>query len=166
MRIATFLAVLLFSTTALASESAQSGYMVNTSTLNVSPLPDDEAFFPVYGDLDASPGEPIRGVKIDLNSDGTDDFIWVSDQLMCGTGGCVIVLVDGKSKAKIAEFLDFSFVIFDKTQNGYKEIATLDYSDADNAFLDIYVFRQDGYVFIKKEPISAVSIEKNFKVLK
>ena len=89
--------------------------------------------------------EPYKGHKKDLNGDGIDDYILESPQGLCGTGGCVYLLIDGKSCNIIGEFLGGYIIISDKKTGQHSVVKRLRYSGPEAAQIETYIFSGTKY---------------------
>jgi hypothetical protein len=75
----------------------------------------------------------------DLNGDGAEDFLIVSASSLCGTGGCLYALVDGKSMRQIADFFGSPILISDQKINHYPVIQSYSHISAGSGNFTTYI---------------------------
>lgn len=75
----------------------------------------------------------------DLNGDGVPDYLIVASPVICGTGGCPYVLVDGKSNRAIGEFFG-AIALIDQKINKYPVIQAISKLDIAAVTVSTYVF--------------------------
>jgi hypothetical protein len=87
----------------------------------------------------------ILGVTADLNADGILDHLVRSSDRLCGTGGCVFLLVDGRTGRLLGEFLGSPLVIAGDRARGFPDIAAYRHVSATSAQYAQYRFDGQRY---------------------
>jgi hypothetical protein len=59
----------------------------------------------VAPELEYGRGELVEGIVVDLNHDGTSDYLLQSSSRLCGTGGCSYLAIDGARRSRIGTSL-------------------------------------------------------------
>ena len=80
---------------ASATAGAADWAFTPTSTREIQ-LPAPVVDSPEFGELEYD-GPPYRGLRADLDGDGTPEYVVQSAPSLCGNGGCVYALFDGAS---------------------------------------------------------------------
>lgn len=123
-------------------------------------LPKSDELSKILANEDYEDNGPVNGYKLDLNGDEIDDFLIQSPMSLCGTGGCGLIIIDGKSFRKIGDFFGGSIIILDKKVDGYAMIQMLKYTDSDSAEIESYIYRRTEYESITKSIYSGKTLDK------
>ena len=77
---------------------------------------------PVLDELEYDSPDSVKGVVVDLNHDGSADYIVQSAASLCGTGGCVYLLIDGGKNKIIGHLFGEPLYIQTEESHGYPAI--------------------------------------------
>jgi len=113
--------------------------------------------------LDYQPGEPVVGLRADLNRDGTDDYVIRSSTRLCGTGGCSYALIDGSRLERLGEVFGNPIVVRQQTINGYPVINAYGHSSADSGTYGTFVFDGKAYVLVSRVALTGDSLAELFE---
>ena len=104
-----------------------------------------------------------RGKEVDLNNDGVDDYVFVSPPILCGTGGCLWMMIDGASKEVIGQFFGNPVFMFENQINGFPVIHTYSHSSAQSGSYNGYVFDGTSYAHVSQVFLEGESVEELFE---
>jgi len=120
----------------------------------------------VGSDLEYDEADPIKGVAVDLNGDGVDDYLLQSAPSLCGTGGCVYVLCDGASRRKLGQFFGNPLYMHAERVHGYPTIATYSHQSADSGNYTTYSFDGKAYVVTSARAVHGTAVDRLFETLR
>jgi hypothetical protein len=120
----------------------------------------------VSDDLEYDDGEPIKGVTADLDGDSIRDFLLQSAPSLCGNGGCVYVLVDGKTHRKLGEFFGSPLYVYAERTHGHPNIATYNHLSASSATYTEYGFDGSSYVVTSKRTLEGPAADRFTEILR
>jgi len=156
-------AVAILSMTVGASLHAQEGDWALTVTSGAAlELPESPSIAAALAYLDYQPGEPIVGLRADLNQDGTDDYVIRSSTRLCGTGGCSYALIDGSRLERLGEVFGNPIVVRGQMINGYPVINAYGHASADSGTYGTFVFDEEEYVLVSRVYLSGDALEALF----
>ena len=101
----------------------------------------------------------------DINGDGTEDYLVESSKRLCGTGGCLYALIEGKSKKRVGDFFGSPILILDQKINGYPVIQSYGHLSAESGSFVTYVFDGKQYQIVSNVTVSGKSLEELFENL-
>lgn len=139
---------ILFTNVSFAEVSKYAGIQLTSSDFKKAILPSSKNLNFIIAEQGYEDGQPLV-FSSDINGDGVLDYIIESDYRVCGTGGCVYVLVDGKTLEKKGEFFGSPPIISDSKVSEHSRFMMLTYSEPDKATLDIYEYNKKEYVLTK-----------------
>lgn len=93
------------------------------------------------------PSVPI-GAVADLNGDGVSDYLLKGTSESCGTGGCLYLILDGKSAAAIGNVWGNPLVVRAKKTRGFPDIDVYSHGGAGSGSFTSYAF--DGSRYVKR----------------
>lgn len=95
-------------------------------------------------DLEYDDGQAIKGLMVDLNEDGSPEFVMQSAPSLCGAN-CVFLIVDGKTHRRLAQLNGARVQVESTRSSGYPAISVLSYEGHDSGrFLTL---RYDGSAY-------------------
>lgn len=95
-------------------------------------------------DFDLLDGEPLRVRREAFGGDAEAEWLVMSPERLCGTGGCLYVLFDGKTAREIGRFFG-TLIVLQRRQNGYPVIQTISRQDESFSSLRTFVFADRQY---------------------
>ena len=111
--------------------------------------------------------------EIDLNNDKQNEIIIQSASSLCGTGGCVYILIEGHSKTKIGELFGSPLLITDKIINNFPVIQIYNHLSAESGNYSVFVYNGKKFdkvssVYLTGESVQILleTIKDNFRLLK
>ena len=117
-------------------------------------------------DLEYDAAGPIKGVAVDLNSDGITDYLLQSAPSLCGTGGCVYVLYDGATRRKVGQFFGSPLIVRAERVHGYPNIATYSHLNAGSGTYTNYGFDGNAYVVTSTRVVDGAEGDRLFETLR
>jgi hypothetical protein len=120
----------------------------------------------VGADLEYDDTEPIKGAAVDLNRDGVVDYLLQSAPSLCGNGGCVYVLCDGKTRRKLGEFLGSPLYVQAEVTHDYPKIATYSHQSAASATFTEYGFDGKAYVVTSARTVEGAALDQLLSTLR
>ena len=90
----------------------------------------------------------------DLNGDGLPDYLIAAHPVLCGTGGCPYLLVDGKNRKAIGEFFG-TIAILNLKINGYPVIQAVSKQDLATYVFDGKVYRLVALSLLEEQGMAA-----------
>ena len=116
-------------------------------------------------DLEYDEAEPIKGVAVDLNGDGINDYLLQSAPSLCGNGGCVYVLCDGSTRRKVGQFFGSPLIVRAERVQGYPNIATYSHQSAGSGNYTDYSFNGKLYVVTSTRSVEGAAADRLFETL-
>jgi hypothetical protein len=113
----------------------------------------------VRAELDYDDGDQMVGARVDLNGDHLDDFIVQSHQRLCGNGGCVFAVVDGRRSAMIGTLFGRPLYVRETSVGGYSTIDALTRTSAEGAELASYAFDGRAYAIRERKSYQGAALE-------
>jgi len=104
-------------------------------------------------------------LSVDLNNDGHDEHILISFPL-CGTGGCVKVILDGISNKYIGSLFGNPIAVSDVKINGWPVLIIYSHQSADSGIVSTFVFNGVKYVAVSSVMLYGKSVDEYFKDIK
>jgi hypothetical protein len=95
-------------------------------------------------DFDLLDGELLRARRDPFDGDAEPEWLLMSPERLCGNGGCLYVLFDGKTAREIGRFSG-TLIVLHRQQNGYPVIQTITQQDASFSSLRTFVFADRQY---------------------
>src|SRR5262245_29496593 len=108
---------------------------------------------PDFAQLGDEEEETPRGVRVDLNEDGSEEYILIGSGKSCGTGGCPYKLFDGRSHQILGTLFGDPLILTDARINGFTVLCMYSHMSAGSGSYNTYVF--DGHTY---EPVSSLSL--------
>jgi hypothetical protein len=162
-RVSLFVFLLMLAVWANAAEKSPAGIWLDDTSMNEVRLP---ASGDLPGLLDAfeyDENELPKAYLADFNGDGAVEFLVESSKRLCGTGGCLYTLIDGKTKKRIGEFFGSPILILDRKINRYPVIQSYGHLDAESGSFVTYVFDGKQYQMVSNVNVSGKSLDDLFK---
>lgn len=134
-------------------------------TTPLGPLPSDLD----WGDFDPefAEGEVIRGTAIDLDGDGTADFVLRAGVALCGaTGNCEFAVVDGKSHRMQGRISGAYLVVTTERMHEWPVIQSWSNLGADSGVFATYANDGAGYRRVASLSLSGPAREAVLKALR
>jgi len=117
-------------------------------------------------DLEYDDGAPVKGVSVDLNGDNVNEFLLQSERRLCGNGGCVYVLCDGKTRRKLGLFFGSPLYVYAERTRGYPNVATYSHLSATSATYTEYGFDGTQYITISKRTVEGTNADRLLQMLR
>ncbi len=156
---------ILFTSVCCAEENKYEGIELAGSDFKRTTLPSNRNLNFIIAEQGFEDEKPLV-FSSDINGDGILDYIIESDYRVCGTGGCVYVLVDGKTLEKKGEFFGSPPIISVSKANGHSRFMMLTYSGPDKATLDLYEFSNKEYFLTKTIKLQGNKLVNQLKQFK
>jgi hypothetical protein len=96
-------------------------------------------------DLEYADGDVMRGVAMDLNGDGTSDLLVRSADSLCGSGGCVLAVVDGATRRDLGHLFGSLLIVRADQAERWPLLDTYQSLSATSARLTTYAMRGGVY---------------------
>lgn len=98
--------------------------------------------------------------EYDLNGDNANEIFIKSNTSLCGNGGCVYILIDGKSKRRIGNFLGAPLVVIQK-KNGqnFPDIEAYGHTGAGTGNIETFRYSTGKYKSISSIDLSGKLLE-------
>lgn len=112
---------------------------------DVSPVSIPAAMRARVQDLEYADTDSIRGVVVDLNADGAPEYLLQSAPSLCGNGGCLYTLVDGKSGDALGQFFGNVLYVQRETDRGFPRLATYSHLSVASGTYATYAFDGRAY---------------------
>jgi hypothetical protein len=161
--------VLIVSLTLLVSARAEqkplSGAWVDYGSMRQFKLPVAGDIPSLLGAFEYLENELPRVFVFDFNGDHVEDYLVQSSERLCGTGGCLYSLVDGKTKKRMGDFFGSPILILDQKINRYPVIQSYGHLSADSGNFATYVFDGKKYQIVATVYVEGKSLEELFKGL-
>lgn len=111
-------------------------------------------------DLEYDDTSSVQGVMVDLNGDGTKDYIIQAAPSLCGNGGCDYAIVDGASGRSLGIIFGGTLVVGGAGAHGFPLIETVSHMSAESVADARYSFNGSSYVQSSSRLVSGASLEK------
>ena len=158
------LLMILFGHT-IAAEKKLGGIWLDGSSMSQMTLPQNGDIPFLLDDFEYPQNEKTRVFHYDFNRDGIKDYFVESWKSLCGTGGCLYALVDGKTKKRIGDFFGAPILVLDQRINGFPVIQSYGHLSADSGDFTTYVFDGAKYQVVSRVYVEGKSLEELFKKL-
>ena len=99
----------------------------------------------VLDQLEYEPGDTIKGIAVDLNRDKLIDYIVQSAPRLCGSGGCVYLVIDGRTKTVIGRIFGEPLYVHQHVVQGYPDISAYSHRSATEGSYTIWRFQHGEY---------------------
>jgi hypothetical protein len=159
------MAVAALAAAQVGSQLPASGVRVDRGALPSLHLPALGDIPAVLTQLEVAEGEAAKALAMDVNADGTADWLIESSDALCGTGGCPYVLVDGRSGRPFGEFFGSPIVILEQRINGLSVIQSFTHLSVDSGTFSTYVFDGRRYQTTARLSLEGESVQELFKAL-
>ena len=161
--------VLIVSLTLLASARAEqnppSGAWVDYGSMRQFKLPVAGDIPSLLDDFEYLENELPRVFVFDFNGDRVEDYLVQSSERLCGTGGCLYSLIDGKTKKRMGDFFGSPNLIHDQKINRCPVIQSYGHLSAESGNFATYVFDGKKYQLVATVYVEGKSLEELFKGL-
>jgi len=117
----------------------------------------------LLADFDYYETRKVKGKKIDLNGDGTEDIIVEADSSICGTGGCPYAILEGLTYKRIATLFGNPVILSDERINGYPVISSYAHMNAESGNYSVLVFDGNKYKEVSRLLLKGDSLVELFK---
>jgi hypothetical protein len=125
-------------------------------TRNVIPLDVPVAVREAVRWDDLDPSAPI-GAVADLNDDGISDYILKGVARACGTGGCLYVIMDGRSARSLGSVWGNPLVVRAHASHGFQDIDAYSHGGASSGTFTSHAF--DGSQYVRRSSRSLAGRE-------
>ena len=119
-----------------------------------------------HSHMDDEELDSLLGFDVDLNRDGKRDFIRVSGQRLCGTGGCQYQIFDGKSKKQVASLFGGSVWIHPIKTHGWPLLSIYSHSSAGSGTYYMMMFDGKKYTITSSIFLYEKSLDDLFEKYK
>jgi hypothetical protein len=116
-------------------------------------------------DLDYNETDQVQGVAVDLNGDGTNEYLLRSTRL-CGSGGCVYALFDGATRRQFGRFYGSPLVVRAERVHGYPKITTYSHQNAESGDYTEHSFDGTVYVVTSERRVEGAAANRLFEELR
>jgi hypothetical protein len=99
----------------------------------------------VLDQLEYESGDTIKGIAVDLNRDKLVDYIVQSAPSLCGTGGCIYLVIDGRTKAVIGRVFGDPLYVHEHAARGFPDISAYSHLSAAEGSYSIWRFQHGEY---------------------
>ena len=120
----------------------------------------------VLAALDYEPTDTVKGAVVDLNRDGSPDYIIDSAPRLCGTGGCPYLIVDGAKEGIIARLFGAALYIQAEESHGYPTITSYYHMGAESVTYTRWAFDGREFRQTSSRPLAGASLDSLFAVLR
>jgi hypothetical protein len=120
----------------------------------------------VRAELEYQPTDSVRGTVVDLNHDGTPDYIVRSAASLCGTGGCVYLLIDGVKEKIIGQVFGEPLYIQVAGSHGYPTITSYAHMSVASGSYTTWAFDGQTYQPTSSRSVEGASLDSLCEVLK
>ena len=111
-------------------------------------------------DLEYGRTDSVVGTAMDLNADGTPDFLIESARSLCGaSGNCSFVIVDGRSRRSVGTLGGNRLFFRQRRVNAWPVIQTWWHMSARSGLYSIYVFDGAHYVQLAAVPVQGDGLD-------
>ncbi len=117
-------------------------------------------------ELEYDDAAPVKGAMLDLNGDDVADFLLQSAPSLCGNGGCVYALYDGKTRKKVGEFLGSALYVQAERTHGYPRIAAYSRLSAASANYTESAFNGTTYVVSAARTVDGPALDRLLESLR
>lgn len=160
-----FLVSLSLLASAQAAQKTPSGIWLDHESMARRKLPRTGDIPYLIDDLEYLKNEVPMALVMDINGDGIDDYLIESSERLCGTGGCLYALVDGKTKKRSGDFFGSPILIVDQKINGYPVVQSYGHLNSESGSFATYVFDGKKYQMVGNVYVQGKSLEELFKGL-
>lgn len=105
------------------------------------------------------------GFEVDLNDDSVPEHVLRGRQEDCGTGGCTLWIIDGKSKAPIASLFGRPLIVHSVKINGWPVLSIYAHQSATSGTLVTQVYDGTHYQEVSTVTLYDQSVSDLFKKL-
>lgn len=134
---------LLLATTTLAAAAPEYVAVIDSTAMPEIPAGDLGIDAETLGYESA---KSVPGLRRDLNHDGNPELILRGNKDYCGTGGCTIYVVDGKSSKQIGSLFGNPLVVHANSINGWPVLSIYSHSSATSGSYTTFVHDGQRYV--------------------
>lgn len=110
-------------------------------------------------DLEYDDTSSVQGVMVDLNGDGTKDYIIQAAPSLCGNGGCDYAIVDGASGRPLGIIFGGTLVVGAAGAHGFPVIETVSHMSAESVTDAMFSFDGSRYVQSSTRVVSGASLD-------
>jgi len=146
-----------------AAEKSPEGIWLDNTSMGEMKLPASGDIPDLLDEFEYDDNETPHAYVADLNGDGTKDFLVESSKRLCGTGGCLYALIDGKSRKRIGNYFGAPILILDQKINRYPVVQSYGHLSAESGSFVTYVFDGKKYQIVSNVNVSGKSLEDLFK---
>jgi hypothetical protein len=116
-------------------------------------------------ELEYGPSDSLRGTVVDLNHDGTPDYIVRSAASLCGTGGCLYLLIDGAKEKIIGQVFGEPLYIHVAGSHGYPTITSYAHMSVGSGSYTTWTFDGQAYQQASSRSVEGASLDSLLAVL-
>jgi len=120
----------------------------------------------VRAQLEYEPNDSVKGVVVDLNHDRRPDFIVQSARSLCGTGGCLYLVVDGAQGKVLGQLFGEPLYVLKKRSHGYPTIASYSHMSVASGSYTTWTFDGREYKQTGTRSVEGASLDSLFTILK
>lgn len=169
MRVGLLVFAVFFTTASfvLAESPEPKGWRVDYRSMKKIATPAGKEIRDLLWELEYNPDDDMpEGVRFDLNSDGTDDYVFQSAKSLCGTGGCVYGFIDGTSNKRLGTVFGSPIIIKNHKINRYPVICRYTRLGGGSGGYGCYVFDGKEYTIVSSVSLSGESLDHLFMEIK
>ncbi|HSU98409.1 MAG TPA: hypothetical protein VLI40_14330 [Gemmatimonadaceae bacterium] len=109
-------------------------------------------------------GDTVRGVRAGLDGDEVPEYLLIgSARFACGTGGCSILILDGRTGARRGEVFGQTLVILRSTRPGtHAALETYAHGSATTGELDRWGFNGARYRIVSRRFLKPHTVDSLF----
>jgi hypothetical protein len=107
----------------------------------------------------------VLGLRTDLNNDGVQEHVLRGGLVYCGTGGCTITVVDGKSGRKVASVFGRPLLVHSARINGWPVLSTYWHLGATSGYYSTFVYDGQRYERVSQVMLYDKAIKDLFEAL-
>ena len=147
------------------TEQGELDYYLSTGYLQEFQVPSDiQKILSV--EFEGNDYRNFKGTVIDINHDQIKDYIVSSEPYLCGTGGCLFLIVDGAQTSIIGRIFGNPLFIFKKNINGFPVVHAYSHSSAQSGSYNCYIYNGEKYVLVSSVFLQGDSVNQLFEKYK
>ena len=149
------------------------GWMAGQNSFKSQPVQKEGDIPNVLLELEYDEGEAPKVLEIDLNSDNENELIIQSSNRLCGNGGCVYSIIEGREKTKIGELFGSILLFTDEYLNDFPVIHSYGNLSSTSGRYSVLAYDENRYKMVSNVLLTGEAVDtlfnrvkRNFKRLK